>query len=271
MLDCLCDRFAHVARAVWVQRLDEGRVTDAEGRPLDRDTPYRVGLTVRYGRANPAETPIPFSEEVLHVDAHLVVAYKPPFLPVTPTGPWVEQTLLHRLRHRLALPDLVPLHRLDRLTSGLVLLSAEPATRARYHALFRERRIEKRYEAVAPRLQGLVLPHRYQSRLERGTPFFRMREVPGEANCETLIVGATHGVELSRYELAPRTGRKHQLRVHLAALGAPIVGDPCYPELVTGADDYGQPLQLLARELSFTDPVTGAERHFHAGRTLTLR
>ena len=152
VLDCLCARFPAIPRETWLQRLARGRVLDAEGKPLDASTPHREGLRVHYFREVEAETPIPFEERILHVDEHLVVADKPHFLPVTPSGQYVEQTLLARLARRLDNPLLVPLHRIDRPTAGLVLFSANPASRAAYQALFRERRMHKRYEAIAPPL-----------------------------------------------------------------------------------------------------------------------
>lgn len=215
------------------------------------------------------EPVIPFTEAVLHVDEHLVVADKPHFLPVTPAGAYVEQTLLHRLASRLGRPELVPLHRIDRLTAGLVLFSAQPATRAAYQALFRERRIEKTYEALAPPMPGRGFPWVQRSRLVPGEPFFRMAEAAGEANSETRVEVLDRDAATWRYRLQPVTGRKHQLRVHMAALGAAILGDPLYPELQPPApDDHRHPLQLLARELRFVDPLTGDERVFESTRQL---
>ncbi len=265
VLDCLCARFPAIPREVWIDRFARGRVQDASGAPLALDALYRVGAEVRYFREVVDEAPIPFAETLLHVDANLVVADKPHFLPVTPAGGHVRETLLARLVQRLGNPDLVPLHRIDRDTAGLVLFSANPATRDVYQSLFRQRRIHKRYEAIAPALPGLSFPLVHVSRLEAGEPFFRMREVHGAPNSETRIdvierVGASW-----RYALEPVTGRKHQLRVHMAALGAPIHNDRLYPQLTLGAaDDYARPLKLLARGLVFVDPLTGAERRFES-------
>lgn len=166
------------------------------------------------------EPVIPFAETVVHADAHLVVACKPHFLPVAPTGAYVRETLLTRLVRRLDNPSLVPLHRIDRETAGLVLFSADPASRGRYQALFRERRIRKHYLALAPPLPGLVFPHVHRSRLEPGEPFFRMHEAAGEPNSETVIDVVARGEDTWTYRLQPITGHKHQLRVHMAALGA---------------------------------------------------
>lgn len=269
VLDCLCARFPAIAREVWVDRFARGRVLDASGAPLAVDAPYRLGAEIRYFREVVDEAAIPFQETVLHVDAHLVVADKPHFLPVTPAGGHVRETLLARLVQRLGNPELVPLHRIDRDTAGLVLFSANPATRDAYQALFRQRRIHKRYEAIAPALPELAFPLVHASRLEAGEPFFRMREVEGVPNSETRIDVIERADEEWRYALEPVTGRKHQLRVHMAALGAPIRNDRLYPQLTpAGAGDYSRPLKLLARALAFTDPVSGRDRFFQSNLRL---
>ncbi|MDN6871166.1 pseudouridine synthase [Pseudomonas citronellolis] len=266
VLDCLCARFPAIPRETWLQRLARGRVLDAEGKPLDASTPHREGLRVHYFREVEAETPIPFEERILHVDEHLVVADKPHFLPVTPSGQYVEQTLLARLARRLDNPLLVPLHRIDRPTAGLVLFSANPASRAAYQALFRERRMHKRYEAIAPPLPQLDFPHVRRSRLVDGEPFILMREAEGAINSETRIEVLERREHWWRYALYPVSGKRHQLRVHMAALGAALRNDPLYPQLLPEeqrrSDNYSHPLQLLARHLAFDDPLTGRPRQF---------
>ena len=265
VLDGLCAQFGAIDRVQWLDRIARGRVLDGRGIAITPQTPYRPGMCIHYYREVSAERPIPFVETVLHADAHLVVADKPHFLPVTPAGGFVEQTLLRRLMHRLDNPDLVPLHRIDRATAGLVLFSANPASRAAYQALFRERRIDKRYDALAPPLPSLVFPLSRRSRIVAGEPFFRMREVDGEPNSETRIEPIERGEDVWRYALFPVSGRKHQLRVHMAALGAPIVGDRLYPALAEkSVDDYRYPLKLLARSLAFVDPLSGERRHFES-------
>jgi tRNA pseudouridine32 synthase/23S rRNA pseudouridine746 synthase len=265
VFDALCARFPAISRSQWLDRIVRGRVLDGQGVAITADTPYQTGLRIHYYREVADEAPIPFTETVLHVDGHLVVVDKPHFLPVTPAGGFVEQTLLRRLVRRLDLPGLVPLHRIDRATAGLVLFSANPATRSAYQALFRERRIDKRYEALAAPLPGLAFPLLRRSRIVAGEPFFRMVEVEGEANSETRIEVIERGSACWRYALYPVTGRKHQLRVHMAALGAAIMHDTCYPQLAEpAADDYRRPLKLLARELAFVDPVSGQSRRFES-------
>jgi tRNA pseudouridine32 synthase/23S rRNA pseudouridine746 synthase len=265
VLDGLCAHFVAISREQWLDRIARGRVLDGQGVAITSHTPYRAGLRIHYYREVVDEVPIPFAETVLHVDEHLVVADKPHFLPVVPAGGFVEQTLLRRLIGRLGNPQLVPLHRIDRATAGLVLFSAKPASRSAYQALFRERQIDKRYEALAPPLPGLTFPLRRRSRIVAGEPFFRMQEVAGEPNSETLIEVVERGERCWRYALFPVTGRKHQLRVHMAALGAPIMHDTLYPVLTAAADDdYARPLQLLAHSLAFGDPLSGAPRRFES-------
>ncbi|RYD24715.1 MAG: pseudouridine synthase, partial [Verrucomicrobiaceae bacterium] len=181
----------------------------------------------------------------------------------------VRETLLARLVRRLGNRDLVPLHRLDRGTAGLVLFSAHPDTRDAYQALFRERRIQKRYEAIARPLPGVAFPLERCSRIVKGEPFFRMHEVEGPANAHTRVELVSNRGPWWCYGLSPVTGRKHQLRVHMAALGAPIRNDPVYPGLAAEApDDYARPLQLLARSLAFVDPISGLGRRFESPRLL---
>ncbi|OAX87968.1 pseudouridylate synthase [Xanthomonas nasturtii] len=265
VLEALCACFAGVDAATWRDRFARGRVLDAEGRALDASAPYRLGAEILYFREVVDEPVIPFAETVVHADAHVVVACKPHFLPVVPAGAYVRETLLTRLVRRLDNPALVPLHRIDRDTAGLVLFSANPATRGIYQALFCEQRIRKHYLAIAPPLPGLMFPYVHRSRLEPGEPFFRMREGVGEPNSETVIDVVARGEHAWTYRLEPVTGRKHQLRVHMAALGAPILHDRFYPELEDQRpDDPERPLQLFAHTLAFDDPMTGDPRRFTA-------
>lgn len=271
LLEGLCARFPRVDRLQWESRFARGRVQDAQGRALAADMPWQVGLEIRYFREVADEPVIPFVETILHHDAHLLVADKPHFLPTAPAGAFVRETLLARLVERTGNADLVPLHRLDRLTAGLVLFSTRPETRDAYQRLFRERRIEKTYEALAPALPDLRFPLERHSRLQPGEPFFRMAEVPGEPNARTRVeVIDAHG-PVWRYRLVPESGRKHQLRVHMAALGAPILGDGFYPQLQDRPQGEGEPpLQLLAQALAFNDPLTGQRRSFRSVRTLSV-
>ncbi|KPW94014.1 Pseudouridine synthase [Pseudomonas syringae pv. castaneae] len=265
VLDCLCAKFTSISREQWLDRIARGRVLDENGKAIAPDLAYREGLRIHYFREVPNETPIPVLETILYADEHLVVADKPHFLPVTPAGEYVEQTLLRRLIHRLGNPDLVPLHRIDRHTAGLVLFSANRQTRSAYQALFPTRQIDKFYEAIAPALPGLEFPRLHESRLVEGEPFFRMQEGAGASNTRTQIEVLERQDQLWRYGLYPVTGKKHQLRVHMAALGAGICNDPFYPAVVKNpVDDYQNPLKLLAKGLRFIDPLSGKQRQFES-------
>ena len=264
LLEGLCAHFPAISKSTWEARFAHGRVRDAQGQPLAACAAWQVGQEVTYFREVADEAVIPFVEHVVWEDDDLLVADKPHFLPVVPAGRFVQQTLLARLIARTGNPSLVPLHRIDRATAGLVLFSKRRQTRGAYHQLFACRHIEKHYEAIAPALPALHFPHQRHSHLRAGEPFFRMCEVlSAPPNALTQIdVMADLGSHW-HYRLQPVTGRKHQLRVHMAALGAPICGDELYPTLAARPpEDYRQPLQLLARALSFEDPLSGQRREF---------
>lgn len=272
LLDFLSTRFPAVSHQTWQQRMLAGKVLDAQQRCLLPGEPYQAGALVYYFREVANEPQLPFQEHILYQDEHLLAVDKPHFLPIMPAGRYVEETVLRRLMRRFNNPDIAPIHRLDRLTAGVVLFSINPSSRDAYQGLFRERKVFKCYEALAPALQQQQWPYRHRSRLEPAEQFFRMQEVAGEANSDTLIeVQERHGA-LWRYRLYPVTGRKHQLRVHLAALGAPIINDPLYPQLQQFAEQeqFSQPLKLLAKQISFVDPFSGVLRSFKSQLTLSL-
>ncbi|MER7488276.1 RluA family pseudouridine synthase [Streptomyces sp. NPDC126497] len=275
------DRWATV-REHLVQRLSAGPgvvdgmftaglIVGADGRPVPAETPYAPGMFLWFHREPPAEVPVPFPLEVVHRDEHIVVADKPHFLATTPRGGHVVQTALARLRRELGVPELGAAHRLDRLTAGLVLFTVRPGERGAYQTLFRDRLVRKEYEAVAPYDPALDLPRTVRSRIVKERGVLTAEEVGGEPNAVTRVELAEHRADgLARYRLVPGTGQTHQLRVHMNALGVPILGDPLYPEVAAPAPagDFRRPLQLLARKLEFTDPVTGVEHRFTSGRTL---
>ncbi len=269
--DFLVQRFPAIDRAVWLQRMHDGHVVDEHGAPVTPERAYQGHLRVYYYRELAAEPHIPFDEVLLYRDEHLVVVDKPHFLPVTPSGRYLQETLLVRLKRRLGIDTLQPIHRIDLDTAGVVLFAIHPATRDAYHALFRRHEVTKQYEAIAPWRAELTFPCVRRSRIVAGTPFFRLCEAQGEPNAETRIDVSEVSGTLARYRLTPVTGRKHQLRVHMAALGLPIVNDRFYPTLVDCADnDFSRPLQLLARSIAFADPVTGQPRRFESTRRLSL-
>lgn len=265
----LAERFVDVDAETWARRMAKGEVVDAGGVRLSPDSPVKRGMCIFYYREIEHEPVIPFEERILFRDEHLLVADKPHFLPVIPGGRFLHETLLVRLKKKLSLEYLTPLHRLDRDTAGVVLLSHNPASRGAYQRLFRERAMEKVYEALAPFSPHLRFPLVYRSRMEKGIPFFRMREVCGEPNSESRIELIEEQNGIGRYRLRPLSGKQHQLRLHMATLGIPIINDNFYPEVCPAkSDDALRPLQLLAQSIAFEDPLSGKWRCFASDRTL---
>lgn len=264
-LDFLIEKFPNVAAESWLARMENGKVADETGLRLDATSPYRAGACVFYYRELDSETIVPFADSIIYQDEDILAADKPHFLPVTPSGRFLRETLLVRLKKKTKLEHLVPLHRLDRETAGVVLFSCNPETRSRYARLFNDRQVEKIYDALAADNPTLDFPLTRRSRMTAGEPFFRMKETCGESNSETRInlIERLNGVNL--YRMRAVTGKKHQIRVHLAALGIPIVNDKFYPEIIDGADDdFSQPLKLLAKSIRFRDPLTKRERRFES-------
>jgi len=269
VIDFFKHQYPHVDATTWIARMAKGQVLDEMGRRVDSETAFRVGACIFYYRDVENEKTIPFVEQVLYRDEHILVADKPHFLPVIPSGKFLHETLLVRLRKQCATEALVPIHRLDRETAGVVLFSLNPETRGDYASLFRNRRVRKEYEALAPTLDDLSFPTTRRSRIVRGEPFFRMKEVPGETNSETHIRSGRNLGRLTLYQLLPRTGKKHQLRLHLSALGIPIINDKFYPAVAPlDDDDFSRPLKLLAKSISFQDPLTGRQHYFESNASL---
>ena len=269
--DFLVERFPAIKKDVWLERMAANVVVDEFGEAVSPDRPYRGHIRVYYYREIPVEPVLPFEEKVLYQDAHLVVADKPHFLPVTPSGHYLQETLLVRLKKKLGIDDLIPIHRIDRETAGLVLFSVNLAERNAYQSLFRRHEVTKHYEAVARHDESLQFPLTRKSRIVEDEPFFRQREVPGVPNSETIIDLRAVKDSMALYALSPVTGKKHQLRVHMNALGLPILNDRMYPPVEnTPADDYRLPLQLLAKSIAFKDPVTGKARLFDSNFSLNF-
>jgi len=274
ILEYFSERFPRIDKEVWLARMAQGKVFDDESSIVMPETPYRHGKTIHYYREIEAEPEIPFRESILFQNDHLLVADKPHFLPVTPTGQSVNECLLSRLQRRTGIKDLSPIHRLDRDTAGVVLFSTVKKTRRLYHELFRQRRAVKNYLAIASVADRSTISVGrewiIENRIVPGDPWFRMKIVDGPANAATRIVLAETNGNSGLFELFPATGKKHQLRVHMATLGFPIVNDCFYPDLNQFAlSDFSRPLQLLAKQIEFTDPVTGDDFIFKSQQELS--
>ena len=279
VLDFLAQRFPNIPRQVWLQRMQEGKVHWDDGRLIDAQTVYVPQQRVCYYREVAEEPVIPFAETILYQDEELLVACKPHFLPVTPGGIYVQECLLNRLRRRTGIDTLVPLHRIDRETAGIVLFSVNPAHRGRYHQLFSDGRIRKLYHAVAPVVNvddraaetAVRVGQRWlvENRMVKGEPGFRMQTTAGAVNARSTVECVALNGARGLFHLNPLTGKTHQLRVHMCGLGMPLENDRFYPLLhPQSADNYQQPLQLLAKQVEFTDPVTGQQRFFQSERVL---
>ncbi len=273
VFEFLVARFAHIEPSVWQQRFAKGLVLNQQGLALRADAPYTAGHKVFYYRELPDEPALPAREQVLFQDAHMVVVDKPHFMPVTPAGRYVQRSLLVRLKQRLGIDTLSPMHRIDRETAGLVLFSINPDERDAYHAMFRSRAVHKVYEAVARVRSDVSMPITRTSRIASDVQFFKSCEVAGEPNSKTHVALIKQEGALGLYRLTPVTGQRHQLRVHMNALGLPIVGDQFYPQVLHGPhqeDDHSQALQLLAKSVSFIDPITGEPRSFVSQQSLSI-
>ncbi|RVT45032.1 pseudouridine synthase [Rheinheimera sediminis] len=277
VLNFLIEKFHRIDAAVWQQRVTEGKVYWYGGEPIDATTAFLPSRRVCYYREVLAEPLIPFEHQILYRDEHIILACKPHFLAVTPGGDFVNECLLERVKRETSLQDVVAVHRLDKETAGLVLFSINSQSRPLYYQLFAEGKIHKSYQAVAllPReLQSQELPQTWQvkNRLEKSTPAFLMQQVDGEANAFSSLTLVAKTAELGLFELCPHTGKTHQLRLHMWSVGCPILFDKYYPVLLPKEPEreknYTQPLQLLAKHLSFTDPVTGLEHQFESPRQL---
>lgn len=266
----LHDRYGPAVGAERVEAmLAAGRFVARSG-PVRAQTPYEGGDWVWFHRDFAAEQPVPFALRVVHRDERIVIADKPHFLATVPRGRHVTETAMARLRRELELPELSAAHRLDRLTAGLVLFVVRPQDRGAYQTLFRDRRVRKEYEGLAAYDPQVPLPRTVRSRIVKDRGVVAAREEPGPANAESRIELLAHRDGLARYRLLPATGRTHQLRVHMNALGLPLLNDPVYPRVLPEppADDFTRPLQLLARALEFTDPLSGRTVRCESAREL---
>jgi len=246
-----------------------GEVVDQHGAVLDPTTVLPAGASVYLYRDLRDEVPVPFDIPVLYQDDDIVVADKPHFLATMPRGRHVVQTALVRLRRQLGLPELSPAHRLDRLTAGVLLFTTRRELRGAYQTLFARGAVHKTYVARAAVDPNVALPRVMRSRIVKRRGHLQAVDEPGEPNAETLVESISAD---GLYRLTPRTGRTHQLRVHMASLGLPICGDPLYPKVIdVAADDFSAPLELLAQRMEFEDPLTGSHRRFVSPRRLGRR
>jgi tRNA pseudouridine32 synthase/23S rRNA pseudouridine746 synthase len=270
ILDFLVQRFPRIGRALWEERLLEGKILDEAGVPITKETPYLPQKRLFYFREVAEEPVIPLEEKILFQNDEILVTCKPPFLPVTPSGPYVNECLLYRLRRKTGNCNLVPLHRIDRETSGLVLFSTNKATRGLYGGLFLNGTIEKTYEALSEVThRPEISDWEVENRLVDAETWFRTKVVPGEVNARSIIKLMTFRNNRAHFLLHPLTGKKHQLRVHMSGIGFKILNDRYYPELLPKQeDDLENPLQLIARRVKFIDPVSGKEMEFESERKL---
>jgi tRNA pseudouridine32 synthase/23S rRNA pseudouridine746 synthase len=270
ILAFLSKRFPAISRETWEKRISEGKVLDEKVRQITPDTEYTPLGRIFYFREVATEPSIPFADKILYQDDEILVACKPHFLPVTPGGRYVDECLLNRLRNSTGIEDLAPLHRIDRETAGLVLFSVNKKNRGVYGRLFMDGDVEKTYQALSA-CQPLQDTASWDvaNRIGRGEPWFRMKTVPGRVNARSAIQLAEIKGAMARFVLQPRTGKTHQLRLHMSSLGFGILNDRFYPELqAEGEDNFHAPLQLVAQRLRFRDPISGQIREFASERPL---
>ncbi|GAC1450529.1 MAG: pseudouridine synthase [Desulfuromonadaceae bacterium] len=263
-------RFPAISREIWEKRISEGKVLDDNSQRITPDTEYTPQKRIYYFREVSTEPFIPFAEKILFIDDEILVACKPHFLPVTPGGRYVDECLLNRLRRSTGIEDLAPLHRIDRETAGIVLFSVNKKSRGLYGTLFMNGHVEKTYQALSACLPTQeTASWDVENRIERGEPWFRMKTAPGRVNSRSAIHLVEVNGERARFTLQPRTGKTHQLRIHMSGLGFGILNDRYYPELQAESEDnFDIPLQLVAKALRFKDPLTGISREFVSEREL---
>ncbi|WP_018160289.1 pseudouridine synthase [Smaragdicoccus niigatensis] len=260
----LVSRFGETA----IEAVNSENVLDERLAPIDLDTQYRANATIWIYREPAEEVAVPFDIEIVHRDDDLVVIDKPHFLATMPRGRHVTESVLVRLRRLPGLEACSPAHRLDRLTAGVLICTVRPEVRGAYHELFASGQAEKTYEAIAP-VSDAEFPLTCTSRIVKERGVLQAREITGAPNSETVVSKVETRGDFARYECRPITGKTHQIRVHLNALGIPIVGDPLYPEVLPdAAPDFTNPLRLLAKSIAFRDPITSVLREFRSHRTL---
>ncbi|WP_238147690.1 MULTISPECIES: pseudouridine synthase [Micrococcaceae] len=262
-----------------------GDVLDPEGKPLDVRAAFRPGSHVWVFRPLPDEPELPSDLPVLYEDEYILAVDKPHSLPVTPRGSFVRQTAVTKLRVETDNELLSPVHRLDRLTAGVLLFAKTREARGPLQALFELQRVSKTYELIAP-LTPLTPdagppdlpvypaePRVMRSRIVKDASSLQAREVPGAPNALTGVVLLKEIEETGwgLYGANPLSGKTHQIRVHMNSLGRPIYGDPLYPRV--HEDELRQPignLRLLAREVLLKNPFTQEYLRIRSDRTLDV-
>lgn len=282
-------------------RFNTGEVRLDDGTILTGDSPYMPGERIWYFRELADEPQLPSDMPVLYEDEHVLAIDKPHFLPTTPRGSYIAQTALTKLRVREQNPLLIPIHRLDRPTAGVLLFAKTVEARRPFQMMFQHRQVSKTYRAVAPvpadaaaaeqalSAEGLqVRSHIQKIRDQLQVQQLSEQECAAqgvEPNTLTTVkilrtftpsAQAVEGWraepnrEWALYDLAPHTGKTHQLRAHLNMLSSPILGDVLYPQVLPDAPDRPEyPLQLLAYSLHFEHPITGERVDLYSGRSLT--
>ena len=285
-------------------RFNTGEVRLDDGTILTSDSPYMPGERIWYFRELADEPQLPSDMPVLYEDEHVLAIDKPHFLPTTPRGSYIAQTALTKLRVREQNPLLIPIHRLDRPTAGVLLFAKTVQARRPFQMMFQHRQASKTYRAVAPvpadvtaaeqalSTEGLqVRSHIQKIRDQLQVQQLSEQECAAqgvEPNTLTTVkilrtftpsAQAVEGwraepalnkkQEWALYDLEPHTGKTHQLRAHLNLLGSPILGDVLYPQVLPDTPDRPEyPLQLLAYSLHFEHPITGERVDLHSGRSL---
>ena len=285
-LDALQQRFpalADPAAAPLAQRFAAGEIVDARGRAWSAGDPVGPRDEMWFHRELPQEEVAEVELRILHRDEHLLVLDKPHDIATIPRGVHVLGSALIRLRRATGLETLVPLHRLDRRTAGVLAFGIRPEERSAYQQLFARGEVDKEYEARTlpelgsslPSTPGTVQTLRDHLVKRHGELTAQVLEEPPNAESEVELL-EVEGEGVHRFGLRPRTGRTHQLRLQLASRGAPILGEDLYwpahrPLPPARLWPQGLPLQLLARTLAFRDPITGEQREFRSTGRLGVR
>lgn len=271
IIDFLTKRFPNIEKEIWEKRILDGKILDESGKKITFSTKYIPGQRLQYFREIPNEPLIPYKEKIIFENAHYIIVDKPHFLPVIPSGPYVNECLLNRLKNSTGNINLTPINRIDRETAGLVMFSSNVSTRGLYNSLFEKRKVTKTYEAITDyKISPGVSEFMIKNRIIKGEPWFRMRCEEGKVNAITKINLIKMNNKFAHFKLEPVTGKKHQLRLHLSSMGYKIINDRYYPQLQDKKDtDFSKQLQLLAKEITFIDPLNTKLKTFSSNLTLS--